>query len=219
MWVNKDTDLYCSFAKTAGNVGCQRMNTAFYYYGLDKVYKSFSVDNIESAVDAVRCLGIKGFAVTMPYKIEVLSFLDNLSTEVSEIGACNTVLNNNGVLTGYNTDVYAARIFLSKVDFRRMGMKTEKLLYILGDGGYSKAVQCAARMLNLKFKIIRRDEWNDISNIKDSVVYNCTPVKAITIDKSNVFIDSLMTTDSGMFLSDLQAAKQFELYTNLRWPL
>ena len=51
--INKDTEIYCSFAKTAGNTGCQMMNTAFYYYGLYKIYKSFSVNNIEDAVHSV----------------------------------------------------------------------------------------------------------------------------------------------------------------------
>ena len=50
-WINKDTEIYCSFAKEAGNTGCQMMNTAFYYYGLNKVYKSFSVSNIKDAID------------------------------------------------------------------------------------------------------------------------------------------------------------------------
>ena len=67
--INKDTEIYCSFAKTAGNTGCQMMNTAFYYYGLNKIYKSFSVKSIEDAVNAVKTLNIKGFAITMPYKI------------------------------------------------------------------------------------------------------------------------------------------------------
>lgn len=211
MWVNKDTDLYCSFAKTAGNVGCQRMNTAFYYYGLDKVYKSFSVDNIKSAVDAVRCLGIKGFAVTMPYKIEVLSFLDNLSTEVSEIGACNTVLNENGVLSGYNTDYFAAREFLLNFD-------TKNPLVILGDGGYAKAVEYAAKSLGImKFSKITRKNWETISDVKNSIVYNCTPVD-VKIHESNKYINSSTKSETGILLSNIQASRQFELYTNRQWP-
>ena len=66
-WINKDTEIYCSFAKTAGNTGCQMMNTAFYYYGLNKIYKSFSVKSIRDAVHSVLILDIKGFAVSMPF--------------------------------------------------------------------------------------------------------------------------------------------------------
>ena len=49
-WIDKNTEIYCSFAEKAGNTGCQMMNSAFYYYGLNKIYKSFSVSNIEDAV-------------------------------------------------------------------------------------------------------------------------------------------------------------------------
>jgi len=59
--INKDTEIYCSFAKKAGNVGCKVFNTAFRYYDMNKIYKSFSVDNIESAVNSVKTLNIKGF--------------------------------------------------------------------------------------------------------------------------------------------------------------
>ena len=92
----KDTEIYCSFAKEAGDTGCRMMNTAFYFYGLNKIYKSFSVDSIEKAVDSVRTLGIKGFAITMPYKEEVLKYVDTTDAAVSQIGAANTVINEDG---------------------------------------------------------------------------------------------------------------------------
>ena len=41
-WINKDTEIYCSFAETAGNTGCQMMNSAFYYYGLNKLPASYT---------------------------------------------------------------------------------------------------------------------------------------------------------------------------------
>ena len=59
LWVNKDTEIYCSFAEKAGNTGCQMMNTAFHWYGLNKIYKSFSVDNGRKCVNLYR-LGYPG---------------------------------------------------------------------------------------------------------------------------------------------------------------
>ena len=53
-WINKDTEIYCSFAKKAGNTGCQMMNSAFYYYGLNKIYNLFSVDSIEDSVNVLK---------------------------------------------------------------------------------------------------------------------------------------------------------------------
>jgi len=212
-WINKDTEIYCSFAKTAGNTGCQMMNSAFYYYGLNKIYKSFSVDNIKFAVDSVRILDIKGFAITMPYKVDVLKYVDEVDSGVGEIGASNTVINNNGILKAYNTDYLAAKQILK--DYK------DTKLYILGDGGYAKTVKSATISLGIRFEVISRKQnnWDEIKDIKDSVIYNCTPVENINTDESNKFIDCIVTTITGKKLANIQASHQFKLYTNLEWPL
>ena len=211
LWVNKDTEIYCSFAEKSGNTGCQMMNTAFHWYGLNKIYKSFSVDNIEEAVNSVRTLDIKGFAITMPYKIEVLNYVDVTDAAVSQIGAANTVINEGGRLSAYNTDSYAAMAYLDMYDNR-------KPLYIIGNGGYAKAVKWASNSFNVNQ--ITRDNWDELFDIKDSIVYNCTPVDITDwIDKSNDFINCLVTTQTGIDLATLQASKQFELYTGLEFPL
>jgi len=212
-WIDKDTEIYCSFAEKAGNTGCQMMNSAFYYYGLNKIYKSFSVSNIEDAVKSVKTLNIKGFAITMPYKTQVLECMgaqDFCADNVVEIGAANTILNDNGILTAYNTDYLAAKTVLGKCSGSN--------LYILGNGGYSKAVQEAAKYLGFKPQVITRDNWDDIKLIKsNSITYNCTPVENISV-KSLYFIDCIVTTESGKELATLQAAHQFKLYTGLDFP-
>ena len=212
-WIDKDTEIYCSFAEKAGNTGCQMMNTAFFYYGLNKIYKSFSVNNIEEAVNSVRTLNIKGFAITMPYKVDVLKYVDEMDDSVKEIGASNTVLNKNGKLSAYNTDSYAAMIYLELFD-------NKKPLYIIGNGGYAKAVKWGAKQNNFNVENITRDNWDELFDIKNSVVYNCTPIDITDwIDKSNDFINCLVTTQTGFDLASLQASKQFELYTGLEFPL
>jgi len=213
-WINKDTEIYCSFAEKAGNTGCQMMNTAFHYYGLNKIYKSFSVDNIEDAVSSVKTLDIKGFAITMPYKIDVLNYVDDMSDDVREIGAANTVLNfNNGFLHAYNTDVYSAKTYLSKYNIK-------KKLYIIGNGGYSNAVSWAANQLKMSVEMITRDTWNEIHDIQDSVIYNCTPVDITNmVHNSNDFINCLVESKTGKKLARLQASKQFEMYTRKEFPL
>jgi shikimate 5-dehydrogenase len=211
--INKDTEIYCSFAKTAGNTGCQMMNTAFYYYGLNKIYKSFSVDNIEDAVKSVRTLGIKGFAITMPYKIEVLKYVDVTDAAVSQIGAANTVINDGGRLSAYNTDSYAAMDYLDMYD-------TRKKLYIVGDGGYSKAVNYSATKKGFTVEKVNRYNWYVLREIRSSIVYNCTPVDITNmVDESNDFINCLVESQTGIDLASLQASKQFELYTGLEFPL
>ena len=212
-WIDKNTEIYCSFAKTAGNTGCQMMNTAFYYYGLNKIYKSFSVGNIDDAIKSVLTLGIKGFAVTMPYKVEVLRYVHNMKDSVREIGSANTVLNTSGRLTAYNTDSYAATIFLDRYDNR-------KKLYVVGNGGYARAVTWAAKDCRFSVESVTRENWNGLGDIKNSIVYNCTPVDITDmIDKSNDFINCLVETETGRELARLQASKQFKLYTGKEFPL
>ena len=214
-WVNKDTEIYCSFAKNAGNTGCQMMNSAFYYYGLNKIYKSFSVNNIEDAVNAVKTLNIKGFAITMPYKKDIMEFVDELDESAKVVGAANTVINNNNILKAYNTDYLAALEYLSYYKYTARGWDK---FYILGDGGYAAAVKSAAKKLDMKYINITRDNWDMISNIKNSLVYNCTPVSDLIMD-SNVFIDCIVTTSTGYKLANMQASHQFKLYTNKKFPL
>ena len=211
-YINKDTEIYCSFAEKAGNTGCQMMNTSFYYYGLNKIYKSFSVSNIEDAVYSVRTLGIKGFAITMPYKVEVLKYVDEWEANVGEVGCANTVINDNNNLKAYNTDVYAAITVLKDYN-------NQKKLYIVGDGGYSKSVKWAGKTNRFETEYINRENWNELHDIRDSVVYNCTPVDITNmVDKSNEFIDCLVESKTGRELARLQASKQFKLYTGLEFP-
>ena len=212
-WINKDTEIYCSFAEKAGNTGCQMMNTAFHYYGLNKIYKSFSVKNIEEAVRAVRTLDIKGFAITMPFKTKVVPWCSDWTDDVTSIGAANTVINENGRLIAHNTDYLAAKTIL--FDF---GWSTGDL-YVLGEGGYAAAVHVAARDLGFTPNIINRKNWDTIKEIKDSIIYNCTPVENIEVDKSNEFVDCIVTTETGKRLATIQASHQFKLYTGLEFPL
>ena len=211
--INKDTEIYCSFAKEAGNTGCRLMNTSFYYYGLNKIYKSFSIDNIEDAVNSVRTLGIKGFAITMPFKMEVLKYVDTTDAIVSQIGAANTVINEDGRLLAYNTDAYAAMAYLDLYD-------NKKPLYVIGNGGYGKAVKWAAKGNKFDVRNITRDNWDELFDIKDSTVYNCTPIDITDwIHKSNDFIDCRVSSQTGLDLATIQASEQFKLYTGLEFPL
>jgi len=220
--INKDTKIYCSFAEQAGNTGCIRFNSAFEHYGLNAIYKSFSVKSIKDAVCAARTLNFSGFAVTMPFKKEVLDCVDRLSQEVREIGAANTVVNEQGVLKAYNTDYIAAKTMLKGVNMVNVPSlltgNTRKELVILGNGGYADAVRYAADLLRIGHITITRERWSTISGIRDSIVYNCTPVPNIEVDKTNRYIDCLVSTKTGKELSEIQARHQFLLYTGLDLP-
>lgn len=210
--IDKDTSLYCSFAKRAGSKGCIFHNAGFQRHGINAIYKSFSIQNIEYAINAIRTLNIKGAGITMPFKIDALDYLDILDGDVEKIGSCNTIVNNSGVLKGYNTDYLAVKDHLKKI----IGIKH---LTILGTGGYSKAVQHACQSLNIHINIISRDNWNDINKLQHTTVFNCTPVENIDLNKSVHFIDCNVTTETGKDLATRQAKYQFKLYTGVDYDI
>jgi len=81
-------------------------NSAYQAMGFDAVYFPLEIENdhLGDVVNALRWMNVPGFAVTKPNKVEVLQYLDELDELAEKMGACNTVVNKNGVLKGYNTD-------------------------------------------------------------------------------------------------------------------
>lgn len=81
-------------------------NEAFQLLDLDYVYLCFDVneESLPAAVEGLKTCNIRGFNLTMPNKNKIVEFLDELSPAARLIGAVNTVVNDNGHLTGYNTD-------------------------------------------------------------------------------------------------------------------
>ncbi len=105
MTINKDTQVCISFAKRPGNFGATVFNAAFEALNLNFIYKPFQLDEgkLEEAVKAIRVFGIRGCGVSMPHKVNVLRYLDELDPAAEKIGAVNTIVNTDGVLKGYNT--------------------------------------------------------------------------------------------------------------------
>lgn len=111
-------------------------NPAFASLGLNIAYLAFDVTDVRATIEAMRTLGILGLSVTIPHKVEVMRHLDELDPLVKRIGACNTVVNRNGRLFGYNTDVPGALQALRAAGFEPAG----KRAILLGAGGASRAL-------------------------------------------------------------------------------
>lgn len=123
----------------------------------------------------------KGINVTIPYKETVIPFLDHIDVSARQIGAVNTIVNDNGVLTGYNTDFYGMTQLLKKGGIDVDG----KSVYILGTGGTSKTARAVAASLGAKeiYVVSRTPEDGEISyddmyaNAENvEVIINTTPV-------------------------------------------
>lgn len=212
--IDKDTVLCCSFAERAGSFGCFVHNNAFKYHNLNYIYKSFAVNHIGKALDAMRSLNIRGAGVTMPFKQEVIKYLDKKSDHITDIGACNTVVNRDGILYGENTDFLGLTSYFSKKNIPKFDE-----IYIIGNGGMSLAVQSACKKLDLKYKIITRNSFEKLKNIKNSYIFNATPLTSLEVCKSNNVVHASVSTNTGMHLAILQASFQFNLYTEKEFPI
>jgi shikimate dehydrogenase len=113
-------------------------NAAFRQMGVDYLYVPFKVkqEELAKAIDGVKALNIRGLNVTIPHKVAVIQFLDKLDHLAEKIGAVNTIVNDNGVLTGYNTDGAG---FLQALLEKGIEPR-EKNTVILGAGGASRAI-------------------------------------------------------------------------------
>ena len=215
MNINKNTLLFGSFSIKAGNVGCKLFNTCFQYHEINAIYKSFSIKNISDAIISAKCLNFSGFAVSMPFKTDIIQYLDEVDEIVKKTQSCNTVINKGSKLYGYNTDYTAVKSYL----LDHLNDFTINKIFILGNGSYSGTVQICCKELNIEFEVITRKNWYKIQSIKNGVFFNCTPVENIIFDPTNLFIDCINTTETGKDLAKRQAAIQYKLYTGKEFPL
>jgi len=208
--------LCISVAEKPGKFGITVHNAGYRALGLNFMYKTFAIDDIRGVITGVRSLGIRGCSVSMPFKEKVIPFLDRLDPLAKKISAVNTVVNDNGRLIGYNTDVIAVEKSL-----RPLQIKNDKDIIIFGAGGVSRAILVALKNLKLKNVTLtnrtkRKGErlakefnvnfiqWSKRENIKADVVINATsigmvpnifssPISKKKIKNSQIVMDVVVT--------------------------
>ncbi|MCI8408121.1 MAG: shikimate dehydrogenase [Lachnospiraceae bacterium] len=123
-------------------------NEAFLQLGLDYAYLAFDVDleHLKDAVDGLKVLNCRGFNCTMPHKTLICEYVDHLSQAASLIGAVNTVVNDNGILTGHNTDGIGYMQSVSSAGFDIIGEE----MTLLGTGGAATAIAVQAALDGVK---------------------------------------------------------------------
>ena len=177
-----------SVARKPGRFGITVHNAGYRALGLNFMYKTFAIDDIRGAITGVRSLGIRGCSVSMPFKEKVIPFLDRLDPLAKKIGAVNTIVNDNGRLIGYNTDIIAVEKAL-----KPLRIKNDKDIIIFGAGGVSRAILTALKNLKLKNitltnRTTRKGErlakqfninfiqWSKRENIMADVLINATSI-------------------------------------------
>jgi len=118
----------------------------------DCTYENFELESIEEFPNLLKKNpGLKGLNITIPYKEEVVQFLNSNNQIVEAVGACNCIKISGGKLFGYNTDVIGFEKSL-----RPLLKPWHKKSLILGNGGATEAVTFVLRKLNISFDIVSR---------------------------------------------------------------
>jgi shikimate dehydrogenase len=131
-------------------------NAAFEHTGLDFAYIPFNVkpDNLDGAIKGLCALGVRGFNVTVPHKINVIPLLDEVDELALKIGAVNTVVNNGGILKGYNTD---AQGFIQVLTEKAVQLRGKRVA-VLGAGGAARAVVFGLAKNGANITVFNRSE-------------------------------------------------------------
>lgn len=165
-------------------------NAAFEHLGLNFVYLAFRVEDVEGALRGMRALDLRGFSVTVPHKVAVIPFLDEIDPLARDIGAVNTIVNEGGRLKGYNTDWMGFVRSLEAVTPLQ-----DRHAVLLGAGGAARAIAFGLKERQTRLTILNRTEdlhlaetlagalgcpWGDLKQTdaieRADIVIHATPV-------------------------------------------
>jgi shikimate dehydrogenase len=180
-------------------------NAAFAEAAIDYAYLAFEVKTSElcAAIQGMRALGIKGLNVTIPHKVAVVQFLDELDPLARDIGAVNTIVNEGGKLKGYNTDAAGFLRSLEATGFETSGKK----VVMLGAGGAARAMGFALAQSRARITILNRaatlsqavllgTNLEHTSGSKVTVLTLDTPNLKSALADANLLVNA---TSSGMY--------------------
>ncbi len=147
---------------------------------VDVFFEQFDLENIEEVKALIANKSLKGFAVTIPYKQQIIPFLFEASNVVEQINACNCVNIIDGKLIGFNTDIFGFEKSLLN-DLKPHHTKA----LVLGNGGASAAVKFVLNKLKIEFKIVSRNSSDACLKYEDlnerilqtyTLIINTTPL-------------------------------------------
>lgn len=140
-------------------------------------YEIFDLQHIEEVTKILDNPNLQGFNVTIPFKQEIIPYLDELSDEAEKIGAVNTVTIKDEIKKGFNTDAFGFEktLLIHKKDKHQSAL-------ILGNGGAAKAVQYVLNKYAVPYKTVTRNgelNYDTLTNelVRDNLlIIQCTPV-------------------------------------------
>ncbi|MEK9728145.1 MAG: shikimate dehydrogenase [Candidatus Margulisiibacteriota bacterium] len=190
-------------------------------FGINAVYQAIEIRNqtdLELFLKELRGGNWRGINITIPHKEHVIPFLDDVSEDVQIIGACNTIVNMNGQLSGYNTDAEGFYFPIQK-------MVNDSAL-ILGNGGAAKAVIYQCAKIGMKsLTLVARNHDKSLALIKRIKSVFSIKIELLTFEQlseNTITYHPLIvnTTSVGMSSADvifpeIQAIQSHQIYYDL----
>ena len=172
-------------------------NAAYRHLDLECTYIAYKIkkNELESGIQSLKSIKISGFNVTIPHKIEIMKFLDDVDETCKLIGAANTIVNNNNSLKGYNTDMDG---FLEPIKNKEIVIKDSNVL-LLGAGGASRAIIAGfAKEHAKKITIINRtiEKANDLAEFGESLGLESNVVPINDIENMDGYYDFIINASS-----------------------
>lgn len=175
----------------------------FQFLKINARYAAVQVKNLKNYMATLGARGISGINVTIPHKVEVMEYLDEIDGLAEKIGAVNTVKNQNGALVGYNTDGYGA---LESLREKIKNLKDKKVV-ILGAGGAARAIYFTLKQEKADLIILARDKHKG-EKIGNALKLNNKNLKA-ELGKADILINcSSVGMNSGKTLVPKECLKK-----------
>jgi shikimate dehydrogenase len=182
-------------------------------------------DDLGAVLAGIRCMGIRGISCTVPHKVAVIDYLDELDGLAAKIGAVNTIVNQDGKLCGYNTDIQGVLVPLEKL----ISISGKKIA-VLGAGGAARAAVFGLIDQGADICIFNRTasraetlaveagcQWNLLSELKElsdyDVIMNMTsvgmfpnneesPLEGISFESGQIVLDAVYNPYETKLLKD-----------------
>ena len=177
-------------------------NAAYKQMGMDYVYVAFKIekDNLSHLIESAKTMGLVGLNVTIPYKTDIIEYLDEVDDTARRINAVNTIRFKDGIAKGYNTDGTGAVKSIEKYT----ELKNKKVL-VLGAGGASKAITFTLLNHGINsLTIANRSRDNAIQlidNLKKQTGFD--QISYVDIEKADTILEDvdiiINTTPIGMY--------------------
>lgn len=220
--------LFVSLSQYPGVTGKTYYTKFFQKYNLDYIYEPLGTDCLDKSIHESLDRGVSGISISMPFKTEVIKYLDILDKSVLDYDLCNTILVQNNKLVGYNSDLYGALHVKNYI-------KSTDSITILGNGAMSKMFQNLLPNYNITVCARSLENWNKRTTPAD-VIINCTALGTssedspfVTLPQCKLVIDlaiksnqlknqcqtSLVKYIPGIDFYKYQFINQFKIYTGL----